>query len=217
MSGSRFRDISDVQHDIREFIEALKENNDSLCKELWNRLRLYTFRRSRYHLHGSGPIQISTKEIDDTIHDAITDVYIGRRRWPVIDRKGQTVSFYSLICGVIQSKSYHQFAKRKNTISIEASESDNPQLLNEIYQIIGDSIYSVEEAAILNELFEMVIKATKRDQRLTILAELLMSGITSRRDLAMASGLSVEQVSALLRRLRAQLRRLKGKFGYGDE
>lgn len=217
MSGRRFRELADVRHDLREFIEAVDEVNVKRRKELWNKWRLFTIRRYRYHLCRSGPIQISSAEIDAIISDAITDVYLGTRRWP-IDKSDTILPFFIFICRVIQSKSYHQFAKGKKFVSIdEANESNNHELLDEIYQIIGDSIYSVEEAAILNELFRKVITATQRDQRLTIIAELLMSGITSRSDLAMKSGLSVDQVAALLKKLRTRLRRLKGRWGYGDK
>lgn len=213
---SRFKDNQEVQDYISEFINAEGEGKKQERQEMWNRWRLFALRRYRYHLHRFGPIRICINEMDDIIFEAIGDVYIADRHWPRIDKKGKEVSFYALICGVIQSKLFHRFSKNKQTISLdEAQESNNLQLLNEVFQIIGDSIDSVEEAAICAELCTLVLKSIRSDLRLTHIAELIMSGLTSRKDLAIASNLSEREVAALVKRLRFKLRRLREEIRYG--
>jgi DNA-directed RNA polymerase specialized sigma24 family protein len=92
--------MDDLNHRFGAWLASL---SDRELKELWNKLRYFTY----FHFSWLPPKVPGGLELEDLIEEAIEDALSGQRTWP------EGLDPFSLLCGTIRSKASHVWEKVK--------------------------------------------------------------------------------------------------------
>jgi DNA-directed RNA polymerase specialized sigma24 family protein len=190
---------------MRQFSSLAKKRLDLLTeddwKDLWKRLRLYTYRNFGYKVRGRF-------NLDEVIQDAIGDAYSGRRRLP------PEVNLIAFLCEVVRSKMSHLLKGEEKRISIEEKSVGSEPLDLTLENFLKQNLRLTrlgnesEQNIIYSELCGQIRRAVGSDTNLTELAELLFIKPDLRpREIAVELNKPVSTVYSMLKQLSKRARK----------
>ena len=194
-----------------------KDELTSISSEEWGdiykRLRLYTWKRYKW-LHDKIGV-----DLDDFVHEAISDTLQGKRRWPAVyeDGRAKDVSLFFFLCKVVQSKVSHFWSRERRRLSIsqiDQAYSSEP-VFESFERLLTESAQgysSVRQAkgsdsdAIDNEFRNRLRDVVAGDDELMGIVELIIEDTrVSPREIMESLGLDAKRVYAALKRLQRRV------------
>jgi len=181
--------------------------------DIYKRLRFYTWKRYKW-LHDRMGV-----DLDDFVHEAISDTLQGKRRWPPTDEQGRPkdVSLFFFLCQVVRSKVYHFWNRESRNVSVNLTDQDQtsdqfPESFEtllaesaEIHPAFGET-KGTDSDAIDNEFKNRLRELVAGDVELMKIVEHIIDDPRSNpREIAASLGLDIKRVYAAQKRLRRRL------------
>jgi DNA-directed RNA polymerase specialized sigma24 family protein len=197
--------------------ELLSSMTEEEWLDLYNRLRLFTYKRYYW-----------LRDLEGIIQEAIIDTIQGKRRWPSVDKDTDEVkiSLFVFLCDVIRSKVSHLWEREKRQLSLDSfyentsvlepklgDSAKREVLLNEsateYWSLISrqDPYSQLVHKEVVDKMFNLV----SHDETLTKILQLwLQEPDLKPRQIAERMGLNVKQIYLILKKLQKRLVNLQG-------
>lgn len=192
--------------------DYLARMNEADWKDLYKRLRLFA-----YMNYGWLQVKVGGLELEEVITEAIEDLYLGTRLWPVVDKQGRDkqVSLCVFLCQTIRSKVSHILEKEKRKIYLDENpEDENPNFYDQL--MLAQTIQGTDQEVIYSQLCEKLLEVVRQDSFLTKIVTLLTETPDLKPlDIAKLLNLPVTDIRNALKRLSRKLRSLREEWPNG--
>ena len=193
--------------------KTLLDLEEDEFKELWKRLRVYTY--SKYGVSQNVP----GIDLEDQIMQAILDTHNGIRRFPPIDKQGRVVdvSLCAFLCMVIRSNISHILERNSNIVSLDqwlqahpSNNRNDPAVFQFSIPWLSAADETVQQQAEYKELSDSLRRLVDGDPVLTQIVNLLIASPDLKPgEIAKTLGLSRNELRNAQRRLTTKTQTLK--------
>lgn len=172
-------------------------------QELWKRLRAASYTR-----YGRLQKRVRGLDIEDLIQDSVADALLGKRRWPVLDKDGNEVSFYTFINQTIRSKVSHRAYQEAKKLCLEdlAEKSEAQGIFLKELSVAEDFDWKIHMSQLCSRIYAQI----QPKPALTAVMDLMIEtqGTIKAEEIADHLNLTLSEVHNLLRRLRRIARKV---------
>lgn len=174
-----------------------REALDTYTEDDWNDLRKRLMYFAYRHYSWVPRFTRGAIEVEDLVHDAMTDVISGRRTWPT------DVNFFQLHCGIIRSKVSHLYGREGRVSATEVNQGSSASASSLSYQ-------ELQQEQLYDQLCSNIRESVFDDPVLHQIVELWFAQPDMKpRHIAERLGLPVRAVQNAQKRLRTKVKGLR--------
>lgn len=186
-----------------EVHKFFSEMSRQQLEELWTRLRAASYTR-----YGRLQKRVRGLDIEELIQDSVADALLGKRRWPVLDKDGNEVTFFTFINQTIRSKVSHRSYQEAKKLSLEelTEKSEAQGIFLKELSVTEDLDWKIRVSQLCSRIYARI----QPTPALTAIMDLMIEtqGTIKAEEIADHLNLTLPKVHNFLRRLRRIARKV---------